>query len=281
MDKINIDKGLTLHHYKEPLKKIKNGYGYFGTLMSTKDGSKIQCHICGLLFADLPKHFIQSHDISTSEYRERFQLARLTALCSEQERMRRKENYLKWLLSMSSDERDRVMRERKLRLNRVRKKRGNFQPKESLETKNKKGTCPDQLIDQIRIVAERLGKTPSKSDFIYETGTQRYVHLIYKTFGSWSNALKIAKLAPVEQRLTGHRNYSDEELIEYMQIFTQENNKIPTATDFKRGFLPSYDCYIRRWGCIEAARQACGVYNFVDKATSPFSKTKKTKGKHL
>lgn len=61
-----------------------------------------------------------------------------------------------------------------------------------------------------------------------------------------------------------------DELIEYLRIFSQENSRIPTATDFNRGLLPTYKCYTDRWGSIEAARQASGIYDFIDRGQSPF-----------
>ena len=39
--------------------------------------------------------------------------------------------------------------------------------------------------------------------------------------------------------------------------------KLPTATDFKRGLLPSYDTYIKHFKSIEEARQMAGVYEIL------------------
>jgi hypothetical protein len=77
----------------------------------------------------------------------------------------------------------------------------------------------------------------------------------------------------------GHRNYSDEELLEYLRIFAQENGKVPTATDFRRGLLPSYECYIRRFKTIENARRLAGVYDYIDENTGTFFKNSSYKTK--
>src|SRR5690606_15648799 len=66
--------GITIG-YKDPLVKIDNGYGYFGTIVVDKPTeSCVQCHVCGFYFATLGQH-IKEHDINPSEYKEKFGLA--------------------------------------------------------------------------------------------------------------------------------------------------------------------------------------------------------------
>jgi hypothetical protein len=256
------DSYLTLKHYKEPLIKIpkKIGYGFYGCLLASKDGKYVQCHICGKLFGELQAHVRQSHRMDIPEYREKFKLAKTTALISEDRRLFRKERTVLWMQSLTDEQKEQY----KQWARDGRNKRSRAQPQLRLETKNKRGTCPDQLLEKIKEVAIDIGKTPSKIEFIWATGTQRYVHLIYKTFGSWGNAIKMAKLSPLEKKKGGYvRKYTNEELLEYLLIFTQENGKVPTFTDFKRGLLPSYSVYTTRFGSIEKARRIAGVYNFV------------------
>jgi hypothetical protein len=113
-------------------------------------------------------------------------------------------------------------------------------------------------------VATNIGHTPSKAEFINECGTQRYVHLIYKVFGSWKEAILMMGMEPKEPAKGGYRKYDDCELLEYLRQFAESNKKIPTATDFKRGLLPSFSTYTHRFGSIENARQEAGVYNYVE-----------------
>lgn len=262
------DRNLTLHYYKEPLTKVKNGYGFIGCLLSTIEGDAVQCHICGELFIDLAKHVSQKHNITSVEYKDKFQLARKTALISENERMARKQRFLNYLKSLTEEEK----REFKIRARERYKNNHSRSRQISLETKNKRGTCPDQLLQKIKDVAKKIGHTPSKTEFINECDSQRYVHLIYKTFGSWTKALKLIGMEPKKPINTGNsdgynqynKKYSDEELLEYLVIFAQENNRKPTATDFRRGLLPPYYHYTRRWGGIENARLEAGVYNFIE-----------------
>lgn len=260
------DTFLTMKHYKEPLLEIPKGkgFGYYGALLGTVDGKGVQCHICGKIFNSLALHVFNTHKIKAKEYRARFQLARTTALISEDFRMRLKERTLEWLKNMPASEKRRFALNKQRWCKEGRAKRGDTQPRETLETKNKKGTCPDQLIYKIREVKEKLGRTPSLHEFMGETGGQRYKHLIFATFGSWLNALRMARLTPVEQKTGGYKHYTNEQLLESLSIFAQEHRKIPTATDCRRGLLCSYEVYQRHFGTFENARELAGVYKFTD-----------------
>ena len=256
---------LTLINYKEPLRPVEFGYGYMGTISSTTDGESIQCHICGSLFANLDMHARQMHQIQSRDYKIKFGLNFTTALISEKERERRSNRTIEWQESMSEEERESHRLRRMKAIKQYYKSdkfKNRIQPKKQLEGYNKDGTCPDQLLDHIKKVAEKVGHTPSKKEFIWETGTQRYVHLIYKVYGSWINALKMLGMQPKKGAdIKGFKRpkYDTEELLEYLKIFTRENDRIPVATDFRRGLLPNYEVYLRRFKSIRIARHLAGV----------------------
>lgn len=263
-----LNEELTFQHYKEPLRAIPkgDGYGYYGAILMSKDMTKIQCHICGKLFKSLSFHLMNEHKTTAFEYKEKYGLARQTALISESLRWEYKQKTLEWLKGLTQEEKDAYRAKRSQIIKAVNEKRTHKQPTIRLETKNKRGTCPDQLLDKINKVAQKLGHTPSKHEFIGECGSQRYTHLIYTTFGSWSKAVELAGLSPHEPKKGGNTvgKYDQDTLLEYLRIFAQENNRVPTATDFRRGLLPSYETYISRFGGIEKARQLAGVYEFIE-----------------
>lgn len=64
-------------------------------------------------------------------------------------------------------------------------------PLKSLEQKNKEGRCSLQLLDKIVKLRDYLGAPPTKRQFAdyYNWG---YLGSIYNTFGSYSEARKIA-----------------------------------------------------------------------------------------
>lgn len=247
-------------NYKEPLRSVRGGFGYYGTLLATFDGTKVMCHTCGELYGELSKH-IQRHNLTAAEYREKYQLSRQTALISETIRNARKERTVQWIASLSDEERTEFRERQRARYRAWQKeKHARRQPKSALETKNKRGTCPDQLLERIMEVKRVLKRTPSKAEFIDHYGSQRYVHLIYKTHGSWANALKMCGMQPKEQeRNGGRRNYTKEALLEYLRIFYQENNKVPTETDCRRGLIPDSGIYRKRFGSFTHARSLAGI----------------------
>lgn len=266
---MNPDQSLTIANYKEPLKKVEKGYGYYGTLAVTLDGGYVQCHECGRLFQELTTHVKKAHNLTSRQYKDKFQLAYETRLISEKYRKKMKDRWLEWFSSLTAEERKKHYEKQKEALRKASLNRGSYQPKHQLETKNKRGTCPDQLLEKILEVKDKLGRVPSQKEFVAECGTQRYKHLIYKTFGSWSNALKMLKVSPKEHthgvtRVHGERrHYTNEELLEYLRIFAQEERKVPTYTDFARGLLPTYGVYTRHFGRIEVARREAGVYDIL------------------
>lgn len=277
------DDFLTLKNYKEPLARIpqEKGIGWYGTLAAEVKTGKIQCHLCGDLFDVLPGHIWMTHKMKIREYREMFGLQYTTALVSEQQRMRLKEETLSWLKSMTPEEKEE--HKRKLRENGKKyamERRGNFQPKKTLEAMNKDGSCPDQTLQQIIDMKNEIGHIPTKGEFVELKGSQRFVHLVYKHFGSWKKAIEMCNFASIDEKESVNKGahvkrYTDEELLEYLRIYTQEYQQVPTASDWKRDLLPTHDTYIRHFGSIEEARQLAGVYEIVEK-----SKTLLTRSKH-
>lgn len=262
------DEYLTLGHYKEPLRKVSKGFGFVGCLLATLDGTKVQCHICGELFENLAPHLRSAHSITARDYRERFELAYTTALISEKKREKMKNDTLMWHARMIEKygKEEWASKLRSQGREGMKKRKGS-QPVLTLESKNKRGVCPDQLLQKIREVKEVLGHTPSKSEFISQTGTQRYVHLIYKTFGSWSVALSKVGLERYHKNKS-HKNhgnqyrphYDEEVLLEYLRIFYEKNNKIPTESDCKRGLIPPSTTYAFHFGSLPKARERAGIY---------------------
>lgn len=262
------DNLLTLKNYKEPLTRIpKNlGVGWYGTLAATTDGTKIQCHICGALQESLPGHISQTHKLKIRDYKEKFKLAYTTALVSESQRLKLKERTMAWLEKMTTEEKEAYIQKRKEIGKTYHLKRGNYQPKKTLEAMNRDESCPDQTLQKIKDVKKQIGKIPTKKEFMLFMGSQRYIHLAYKHFGSWKKAIEMCRFGKNENWIrTGkgfmRKSYTDEELLEYLRIYAEEYQQIPTISDWKRDLLPRYGLYTKRFGTIENARQEAGVYN--------------------
>lgn len=271
---LHKNKRLILCGYKEPMRLLKpsEGIGFMGALMQLEDGSEVLCNICGETFDNLGRHVFYEHGLLGREYKYKFGLAFRTPLIS---------NTLKSNLRQISLKSVYRLPKHRLIENGAKgtAKRRRHQPKLSLETKNRRGTCPDQLLDKIKQCALAIGHTPSKQDFIKYCNTQKYTHKIYETFGSWAAALRKLGMTPRKpiwrSGITFHSKATDEMLLEYLRVFAQTHQKIPTYIDFKNSDLPTYETYIKRFGSIEIARQLSGVYAEVDTKTVELFKLKR------
>jgi hypothetical protein len=267
-NELNKNNSLTLMHYKEPLSPIpkKFGVGYYGAIQVTLDGEKIQCHMCGGLFTRLNFHLRNVHFVEEADYKTMYQLEKTTALVSEKERERCKIRTMKWMLAMPLAKRREWQRKRLESLKKWLKENPGGSRKKGdvrLETKNKRGTCPEQLKDKIRKMADKLKRPPRKQDFIDENdGGNRYLYMFKATFGSFNNAVKAAGLKPHERYVykEGKKTWrSDEELLDALSLFWREQDKIPTETDFRRGFIPDPRIYRKRFGTMQRARELAGI----------------------
>lgn len=242
-------------NYKLPLKPVENGHGYMGTLGQTEDGELVQCHICGDLVKNLGHHAFFKHEMKAKEYREKFQLGKRTALCSDLFSKERKERGLKnWAKLSEEEKRSRIETMHK----HTDRSKGN--PR-TLEALNKDGMCPDQLLERIQEVADKVGHSPTHQEFIKHY-KGKYVGAINRTFGSWNGAKRILKLHPCKpgSEIPHNRSkYTNDQLIGYLRSFYKEKKEIPTHADCKRGFLPSWYLYQHRFGGMKKARQLAGI----------------------
>lgn len=257
----DMDNVITLMNYKEPLKPLteEQGFGYYGVLSSTEDGGKIQCHLCGELFNNLASHIRWEHNLTVKEYRKEFELARSTALVSEKEREKRKKRMLDWISGLPEEKRKEYQEKRIECLNQARLE-NNPHGKLSLETKNKRGSCPSQILEKVREISKILDHSPSYQEMIETSGGYRYVRLAVKVFGTWNETLRMANLPNSEGKdKRGRKIYTKEELLEYIKTFFRVNRTVPTASDCRRGLLPHDDTYRKYFGGIGNARKLAGV----------------------
>ncbi len=256
-----MDGAMILGPYKEPLTLVKDGYGYVGALTFDVKG-RVQCHICGLLYDNLGLH-LRMHKIGGREYKEKFKLAYSTVLISEAERERRKKAMMKWYASLTPEE---LLRRKEItkeamaangRMNWAKDRKDRL----SLETKNKRGICPEQLIEIMNRAADEKGRlTPRALVNFYKSA--RYKKPIERTFGSWTRGLKAAGLKSKSRgAVKGSKipRYTNDALLDILRGHYDETGIMPTASDCTRGFLPSINVFIKRFGTFPNARKAAGI----------------------
>ncbi len=266
---------LILGPYKLPLKKLKKseGFGYYGAISLAKDGHGIQCHICGDIKENLSLH-LRQHTITVRDYKDKFGLSLTTNLVSESFRNASIERMLTLREKMKSEgSYETIMRlcnDKRIESMKKRMQDGTWKKGKTWlksEDLNLRGICPDQLIELIHKAVKHYGYVPSYAEFMAHYQTNRFATPFRRTFGGWKQAVEKAGYKPRQRVNTqkGHKriSYEDEELIEILANFFSENKRVPTLSDFKRGFLPQWEVYTRRFGTMAEARRRAGIQNYI------------------
>jgi hypothetical protein len=260
----NLDE-VYYYNYKEPMRKFKYGFGYDGALAYSKDKKKVQCHFCGKLFGAITTSHIEQclgvclynekhgntpvTDIAS--YKKTTKLSISSALVGEETREKLIRAGFK-----SVETGGRKFLKRVDKNNIIKNNKARTGSKISLEAKNKRGTCPDQLLEKIKVVEKHIGQVPSKKDF-YKYYGGRYLGIIYETFGSWRVAVEKAGLTPRVSK--GNTKYTREDLLEYLREFYKRKGRTPTYSDHRRGILPPRESYQRFFTTLNEARRAAGI----------------------
>lgn len=245
---------LLYENYKEPLKPIEKnkGYGYYGTVALTSDKQYVQCHICGNLYSSLGSH-LRKHAITAEKYKEMFQLSMETALISEPVRQKRQELSVKQLggKGLPKHLQDYNLKVQTGKIKHKPPKRSGI----SLQKRNELGLCPDQVLDKIKDLQEEMGgKTPSFDEF-QARYDGKYLGPIKFQHGSWSNAVrKVAGMTRDEIRRP-----DNEQLLQDLRDFHEQNGRIPMTSDFNRGMLRPRTLYFARFGTLNNARIEAGL----------------------
>lgn len=249
---IEVDDVMFYTTYKEPLRAVEKGHGYYGTLLYSPSKDVIQCHECGEWFKALYggyKGHLTTHDLDKNKYLEKYELSRTTKLIAEGVRNGARERYMKrdaafYVQAAANLKTDKAMQNRRT---------ATLGKRIRLETKNKRGNCPDQLLDKITQVVEENNGRISIPLFKEKWGTT-YQSTIAQTFGTWKKAVEL-----VGFRDGRSDHYTDVELLTFMSNFYQEFKRVPVNTDFARGYLPSVNVYYRRFKTLNEARRRANI----------------------
>lgn len=221
-----------MHGYKEPLRPVKDGFGYYGVVTYDKDEAKTQCHYCGYFFTNLGIHLHHMHGTKVAEYKQQFGLRKQKSLVATKTRAK----YISSFEKLTESQRQ--QKYAALKLGWALKKAGetrNVGGVKSLEKRNEEGSCPDQLLDKIKQLADQLGRTPSQREFASHYGG--YLNAVRLTFGTWTDALKVLKLSPAPSGKPPV--YTQAAIIKMLQGFEKKHGRRPHISDVRDGLLPS------------------------------------------
>jgi hypothetical protein len=112
----------------------------------------------------------------------------------------------------------------------------------------------EQLLGQISECAERIGKSPTMSEFEADEATTAHPQTIIARFGSWNEAKRKAGLRP-------RRFATDADLLAPLKTLGKSLGRVPTADDITASTdpnLPSVATYRGRFGSLSRALQQAG-----------------------
>jgi hypothetical protein len=110
----------------------------------------------------------------------------------------------------------------------------------------------EQILEELRACAERLGRSPTMKEFAADEQTQVHPQTVIEHFGSWNAAKREAGLVP-------RRFATREELLGLLRDLGEELGRVPTARDIEeaRG-VPSKSLYWHTFGSLTAALREAG-----------------------
>ncbi len=111
----------------------------------------------------------------------------------------------------------------------------------------------DQILDELRACAERVGRAPTMKEFGADPRTAVHPQTVIEHFGTWNAAKRAAGLVP-------RRFVTREELISELRRLGDELGRPPTARDLdeRRGTMPSKSLYWHTFGSLSSALAEAG-----------------------
>jgi hypothetical protein len=111
----------------------------------------------------------------------------------------------------------------------------------------------EQIVEQLRACAERLGRSPTMREFEQDPETTVHPQTVIQHFGSWNLAKREAGLVP-------RRFAKPADLIKLLRELGEELGRPPTAKDLDehRSSMPSKSLYWHMFGSLKNALRQAG-----------------------
>jgi hypothetical protein len=111
----------------------------------------------------------------------------------------------------------------------------------------------EQILDELRASAERLGRSPTMREFAADPQTTVHPQTVIEHFGSWNRAKRLAGLVP-------RRFATRDELLGVLRELGEELGRVPSARDIddRKGAMPSKSLYWHTFGSLTNALREAG-----------------------
>jgi len=123
----------------------------------------------------------------------------------------------------------------------------------SFQTAIRRRYTDEQILEELRASAARLGRSPTMKEFGADPGTRLHPQTVIEHFGTWNAAKRAAGLVP-------RRFVTRAELLDVLRRLGAELGRPPTARDLdeRRGQVPSKSLYWHTFGSLAAALREAG-----------------------
>jgi HNH endonuclease len=124
---------------------------------------------------------------------------------------------------------------------------------EAFQAGIRKQYSDEEMLEQLRACARRLGRSPTMREFAADTESTIHPQTVIARFGSWNRAKRQAGLTP-------RRFATREELLEQLRHLGEDLGHVPTARDLDehRGRMPSKSLYWHTFGSLATALREAG-----------------------
>ena len=111
----------------------------------------------------------------------------------------------------------------------------------------------EQILEELRACADRLGRSPTMREFAADPETQVHPQTVIEHFGTWNAAKREAGLVP-------RRFATREELLGRLRALGDELGRTPTARDVdeRKGSIPSKSLLWHTFGSLANALREAG-----------------------
>jgi hypothetical protein len=259
--------GNDVFFYKDKAPFLVAGKSLSGALEYDDAEDKVKCHVCGSWFHSLAGHLIV-HGVTAREYKDTFGLPRSAALVAEKVRVHQSAMmsapariaHIRKLGHMNKHRKGEPYVRKDFKYGRhsktlIGKDKSKF-PTIQYEL-NRRRICPPQVIERLRNLAGRLGRTPSRME-IREDGIP--VHSLDWYYGGHREAIVLAKLPVREHKVGGWVKHTTAMLLTYLRSFYKIHGRVPRASDLRRGLIPARKTvYTLRFGSWNKALRRAGL----------------------
>jgi hypothetical protein len=212
---------IPLYKAQPPFMPNAGEFGYMGVVMWEPISDKLQCNICGELFEHLSRHVFQKHQITSTQYKERYGLHKSTPLVSKSISDKLTQHAKKeYIQHKESGKNDAFIKQAG-----VGAAKGQRAKPFSVQEMNVYATCPLQIDTRFDNAMAEVGETPT----IRQLSPSLWA-AIQRRFGTYKNYLKLRKIKPKRMY-----NLTKEDIFKALDTFHETYNDYPVLDDIRGG----------------------------------------------